>query len=278
MLRIYISHAAGDTKYLATLLEWLKPLEEKYFLRIWYNRPPSRAPSLPLPWNILLFWYSPPQPGAPFRPHPPVELEQGHIYLFLTSHRSLATPHINQVEIPAATTRYHDLGPTLIRIHPVLVTPSHWKTYSRLAHFPTLGPKKSLEESQPKEEGYRELINQLQPLIETLRRNWMERYHQDGLPLDDFNRPAPKALPPPALTPLPGWLGWVLVALLFYSVMNWYATGCSPKMYHGDYKPLLQPEEVQPVEFPRRPPAQAPTPVLLPPERDSLPKQPNGIE
>lgn len=278
MIRIYISHAPGDSKTLATLLEWLKPLEEKYFLRIWYNGPPPRPQTLPLPWNILLFWYSPPQPSAPFRPDPPEALGQSHIYLFLTSHHALAAPHINQVEIPAATARYHDLGPALIRIFPVIVSPSHWKTYSRLAHFATIGPKKSLSESQPKEEGFRELVTQLQPIIENLRRNWMERYHQDGLPLDEFSRPAPKGLPAPALSPLPGWLGWVLVFLLFYSVANWYATGCAPKIYHGDYKPLLAPEEQNPVEFPRKPPAQSPTPVQLPPEKDSLPKQPDGIE
>lgn len=276
MLNLYISHAPGDTAYLAQLLQWLKPLEDRYFLRIWYNRPPPRAQELPLPWNLLLFWYSPPRPPAPFQPDPPPELYEGHIYLFLTSHRSLAAPHIEQVEIPAATSRYHDLGAPLVRIFPVLVAPSHWKTYSRLAHFAPLGPRRSLEETSPKEEGYRELVAQLQPVIETLRRNWMEKHHQDGLPLDEFNRPAPRALPPPAFAALPGWLGWVLMGLLLYSVANWYANGCAPRIYHGDYKPLLPPEE-QLEELPR-PAIQPPKAPELPPERDSLILQPDGIE
>ncbi len=176
MLHIYISHAPGDAKHLGTLLEWLKPLQERYFLRIWYNRPPPRAQQLPLPWNLLLFWYSPPQPSAPFRPDPPVELFEGHIYLFLTSHRSLATPHIDQVEIPAATTRYHEHGPAYIRIFPVLVSLLIEILFPVWRIFPTLGPKRSLEESNPKEEGYREVVNQLQPIIETLRRNWIENF------------------------------------------------------------------------------------------------------
>lgn len=270
MLNIYISHAPGDAKYLATLLEWLKPLEERYFLRIWYNQGQRRGADLPLPWNLLLFWYTPPGSSAPFRPDPPPELEQGHIYLFLTSHHALATPHIDQVEIPAAAARYHEYGPEYVRIFPILVSPSHWKTYSRLAHFTSLGPKRTLEEMTPKEEGYREIVQQLQPIIETLRRNWMEKYQRDGLALQEFSQPAPALPPGQAVAPLPGWMGWALLALLLYSVMNWYASSCSPRMYHGDYKPLLPPEERPPQEFPRDQRVRPPAPVQLPPERDSL--------
>lgn len=276
MLNVYISHASGDTKYLTTLLEWLKPLEERYFLRIWYNRP-TRRQELPLPWNLLLFWYSPPGLSQPFRPDPPPELEEGHIYLFLTSHRSLATPHIDQVEIPAAAARYNEFGPEYVRIFPVLVSPSHWKTFSRLAHFPTLGPKRSIEETVPKEEAYREIAHQLQPVVESLRRNWMEKYQRDGLPLNEFSQPAAELPPGPAITPLPGWLGWALLVLLLYSVTNWYATACSPRIYHGDYKPLLQPEE-RPVEFERDQRVRPPAPVQLPPDRDSMVLYPEGIE
>ncbi len=44
MLRLYISCAPADKPYLDTLLKWLGPLKEKYFLRIWHNPAPCPEP------------------------------------------------------------------------------------------------------------------------------------------------------------------------------------------------------------------------------------------
>lgn len=269
MLHLYISYAPDDAKQLIKLLRWLKPLEEKYFVRVWYNRPPPPPPALPLPWNILLFWYSPPRHKAPYHPDMPEQLEKAHIYLFLTSHKSITVPWITQIEIPQAVDRYTRLGASFIRIFPVVLTPSHWKRHSRLAGFKPIGPSKSLAEIKPEEEGYLQVVDQLRPIVEELRQNWIEETHRLGLPTDDFFRPPQAALPGPEPASLPGWAGWVLLALLLYSVTNWYTTSCAPRMYHK-YKPSILPAQKRTDEYWRLNPVLPPQEVPHVPDKDSI--------
>jgi hypothetical protein len=56
MLRVYISYAPADKPYLDTLLKWLKPLQEKYFLRIWHNPFPAPGALAPYQWDDMLEW------------------------------------------------------------------------------------------------------------------------------------------------------------------------------------------------------------------------------
>ena len=266
MLNVYISFAPNDAAYLVKLLNWLKPLEEQYFLRIWHNRAIPKAPELPVPWNLLFFWYSPPKPNTPYHPSLPQKLEEAHIYLFLVSHNSYMINYIENEEIPKAVDRFQRLGKDYIRLCPIQVAPSMWKQHSRLALFPPFGPKKSLKETQPEEEGYLMIAQSLRPIIEELRRNWMEEYKRLDLPLDGFHKKAPPPPPPPQqFVPLPGWAGWVILFLILFSVGNWFINSCAPRTYRRWMRTPPRYEKA-PVEYPREVPYTAPQPLPLPPQ------------
>jgi len=269
MLHVYISYAPEDKACLDKLVEWLTPMQEDYFLRIWYNHPMPAPPRLPDIWQMLFFWYRPERPGLPYHPHLTYQTREGHIYLFLTSHHSLRVAHINQIEIPTAVDRYTELGQRFIRIFPVMVSPSHWKQHSSLSGFATLGPKKSIAETQPQEDAYLAIVEQLKPAIEELRRNWMEEFKRQGRSLEAFKHPPMLEEGRPVWKSLPRWTGWLILGLILYSVMNWYTDSCSPR-YYKRLRDVLPPVfERPPEEFPRSEPYRSPLPVPLPP-KDSL--------
>lgn len=250
MLRIYISYAPADKPYLDKLLKWLKPLQEQYFLRIWYNTPVPGS-RLPYRWDDMLD-----------------HLEAAHIYLFLTSYHSLSTAYIDQEEIPRAVARYIELGDAFVRIFPVPVSPSHWKKHSRLSGYKVLGGPKSLTEIKPEENGYLEVVEQLRQVVESLRRNWLEESYRTGQPIEDFSRPE---LPPPtapAFKPLPGWTGVLLILVLLYLVTSWYLNGCAPRMYYM-YAPKEMPYQPLPDQYLRNNPLQPPVDVPLRPSDDT---------
>ncbi|MBK6930321.1 MAG: hypothetical protein IPH12_05430 [Saprospirales bacterium] len=252
MLRVYISYAPADKPYLDTLLKWLKPLQEKYFLRIWHNPFPAPGALAPYQWDDMLD-----------------QLEAAHIYLFLTSYHALSAAHIQQEEVPRAVARYIDLGENYVRVYPVLLAPSHWKKHSGLAGFAPLGAKKTLAELKPEENGYLEIVNQLELAVEKLRRNWIEEHHRLGLPVDDFSRPALLPSAPDALKPLPGWAGVVLLFALFYMITSWYFSSCAPRMYYM-YTPESLPYQPLPDRYYRENPVQAPLDVPLRPDTDTV--------
>lgn len=164
MLRIYISYAPADRAYLNTLLKWLQPLKEKYFLRIWHNPVPRPGALLPYQWDAMLD-----------------NLEESHVYLFLTSYHSLSAAYIEQEEIPRAVERHVKFGDDLIRVYPVLLSPSQWKKHSGLASYTPLGPPQTLAGLKPDENGYLALVEQLEEIVIALRRNWMEEHRRLGL-------------------------------------------------------------------------------------------------
>jgi len=233
MLQLYISHAPADRKTLEKLLVWLRPLEEKYFLKIWYDTGYPALPPFPPAWQLLLFWYKPPKPEFPYHPELPAKAADAHIYLFLTSHASLITAYIDQIEVTTAVDRYVHLGEDLVRVFPVLVSPSVWQKHSRLSGFKVLGPPASLAAIVPQEEGYKQLVEQLEPAIVELRQNWIEEYRRAGLSTEGFFRPPEKEIPNTGITPLPGWAGWVILFGIIYVVTAWYTNYCAPRMYHG---------------------------------------------
>jgi hypothetical protein len=264
MINVYISYAPADAPYVRELLRWLKPLEEQYFLRIWYNRPPPSPPQLPAPWQLLFFWYTPPGPRWPYHPDLPGKLEDGHIYLFVISHHTYQVHHIEHLEVPKAVERQQRFGEGYIRLYPVLASPSMWKQHSRLGGFAPLNPGRTIQESPHRERTYLEMMQRLRQDIEALRRNWMEEYKRLDMPLDDFHRPAPPEPPPPEeFVPLPGWAGWLILFFIFFSVGNWFVNTCASRTYR---RWKLDPPalEKQPVEYPREIPYTLPEPVPLP--------------
>lgn len=233
MLQLYISCAPADRKVRDKLLTWLKPLEEKYFLKIWYDTGYPQLPPFPPAWQLLLFWYKPPKPEFPYHPELPAQAKSSHIYLFVTSHSSLITSYIDQVEVTAAVDRYVQMGEELVRVFPVLASPSVWQKHSRLSGFRVLGPAASLAKVTPEEEGYKLILEQLEPVIAELRQNWIEEHRRAGLPTDVFFKPPQKEIANTGITPLPGWAGWVILLGIIYAVTAWYTNYCAPRMYHG---------------------------------------------
>ncbi len=265
MLQLYISHTPADRKTLEKLLVWLRPLEEKYFLKIWYDTGYPSLPPFPPAWQLLLFWYKPPKPEFPYHPELPAKAAGAQIYLFLTSHASLITAYIDQIEVTTAVDRYVHLGEDLVRVFPVLVSPSVWQKHSRLAGFKVLGPPASLASTVPQEEGYKQLIEQLEPAIIQLRQNWIEEYRRAGMPTDGFFRPPEKEIPNTGITPLPGWAGWVILFGIIYVVTAWYTNYCAPRMYHG-FRREIPIREEQPEVYQRERPYRPADTTDLPPQ------------
>lgn len=261
MLRIYISYAPADKPYLDTLLKWLQPLKEKYFLRIWHNPAPRYASDLPYQWDDMLD-----------------NLENAHIYLFLTSYHSLSAAHIGQEEIPRAVERHIKYGDDLVRVYPVLLSPSQWKKHSGLASYKPLGPPKTLAELKPDENGYLALIEQLEEIVDTLRRNWMEEHRRLGLPLDEFSKPVlPSGEGASGLKPIPGWVSVALLFVIFYLITTWYFSGCAPRMYFM-YTPEYMPYQPLPERFLRENPLLEPLDVPFPPPDDTVGRRVRLVE
>ncbi len=258
-VNIYISYTAGDRAYLAKLLQWLYPMRDE--VNLWYFSPPGGPETLAFPWQILLFWYSPPDPRQYYAHTLSSQVESAHIYLFLTSYRSLIDRRVEE-EITAAVNRHVEHGDKFVRVFPVVVSPSHWKNHSRLARFKTLGPKKPLSQIQPEEEGYLELTEQLSKEIKTLQRNLDELKFARLQPGE-----SPQTWPallgevqtfqaPEAMSP-PEWLGWVIIAALVLSV--WYSISPSlPSLPNRRYQNIEH--EHSPPEFPREYPLMPPPP------------------
>lgn len=264
MLRIYLSYAPADKSYLNELLEWLRPLEEKYALRV-YHPQMTPMPNLHhhkyyVPGQELVYpsdWETAAE-----------QLEAAHLYLFLISYHALCIPYIDQEEVSAAVTRYQRLGKEFVRVFPVLLSPSRWKEQSRLAGFDVLGGDKTLVETDPRENGYKRIIEQLILAIEALRRNWAEEQHRLGLPTDESTRSELSAPTRNAYQTIPGWAGAVMVMALLYMTTSWYFSACAPRMYYL-YTPESLPYEPAPEQYWRHNPLYPPEDVPLRVDRDT---------
>ncbi|MFN0013069.1 MAG: toll/interleukin-1 receptor domain-containing protein [Saprospiraceae bacterium] len=248
MLRIYISYAPADSPYLATLLQWLRPLQEKYFLEVWHHPKPLQG-----------------SPELYYREAMLNNLEQAHIYLFLTSNNSLKTAHIAQEELPRAIARHAAHGDKYVRLLPVVLSPTGGKNLPVLAAFKPIGGGKPLSDWKTDDAGYRLIASDLQHVIEELRRNWMEEYHRLDMPLDDFAQYRLPPPPPPTLQPIPGWAGALMLLIIFYMVTSWYLSGCAPRMYHM-YVPKSMPYQSLPEQYFRENPVNPPEEVPKRPE------------
>jgi hypothetical protein len=246
MLHLYISHAPADKRYVAEFMEWIAPLQVRYNLRIWYDHP-EPDPVVPYPWNILFFWYSPRSSKRPYHRKMHEELDQGHIFLFFTSQKSIATPWIENIEIPGAVDRYQQLGSKYVRIYPVLVETSQWKIHSRLAGFSTLGPVgKTVGQVKPREDAWFKLVEDLRKVIVELRQNHLDLHQQKALPMDAFDpAPAPWNDAPERVIPFPNWAGWLIMSGIVYLAITWLVAQIKPT--HKPYWPKKEmPKQEQP--------------------------------
>jgi hypothetical protein len=252
MLNLYISHAPADRKYVEQFMHWVQPMQARYHFRIWFDHP-EPDPIVPYPWNVIFFWYAPRTRKRPYNRNMHQELEQGHIFLFFTSERSIKTSWIEHLEVPRAVERYQALGSRYVRIYPVQVDKSQWKLHSRLAAFKTLGPGAPLSMVKPSEDGWTALMEDLRKVVVELRQNHIDQHKQLALPTESFHQPpAAWVDTPEVVLPLNNWLGWAVVIVLALGVGGWLVN----QLYKPSHKEYWPKKEL--------PKAQTPPPVLTP--------------
>lgn len=256
-INLFISCDKADRKYCETLLNWLYPMRDE--VNLWYENQPDPPPQLPLPWQLLLFWYSPPDRRSEYARKLQKQKERTHIFLFLTSYKSILNTAI-QGDISLAVNRRivtgDDLNPL---VFPVLLSPSHWQQQSGLAGYKPLGPKKTLAETKPVEEGFLQLTEQLSKYIKVLQRRLTEeRFYQSRLVKADAGLQAPSLRSQPYLgdddeatemsettqVELPEWLGWGLIALII--VLTYRGLQPNIALPASHYRSVERP-----VEYPR---------------------------
>ena len=232
-LNLYISYAPDDRKTVEKLRDWLYPMRDE--VNIWYNDPPKAPKPLSLPWELIasvLPFFQPKDYRGDYDAVDRRRKERAHIYLFMTSYKSLNDNRVDN-DITLAVERRIDGDWLSPRIYPVIVAPSLWKERSRLARYPAIGAKKSLAEVKPEEEGFLEITRQLTKVINEMQRDLNEakysraREENSHAPAihtaggaqpylggddDQLVFSAPAQLYPPE------WLGWMLILFLFLSV------------------------------------------------------------
>jgi hypothetical protein len=130
-VNIYISHAPEDKAFADKLERWLRPMRDE--VNLWFDKSATiREPKpMPLPWQILLFWYRASQQQdlkGQYAKTRAAQLDRAHLYLFLTSSNSLGNDGIIK-EIETATyRRIRTEGDLKPQIYPVILTPCRWKS------------------------------------------------------------------------------------------------------------------------------------------------------
>lgn len=272
-VNIFISYVPEDKPQLDKLLRWLYPMRDE--VNLWYSNPPSKPPELSLPWQLLLFWYSPPDFREKYFKTLRLQRDKAHIYLFLTSYRSLSSSTIEE-DVEVAARRRIDgddfIGPF---IFPIILSPSRWKETSRLAGFTPMAKGIPLSAHKPEEEGYLAVTEEISALLKVLQARLGEtKFYQsravtaDAGQISAGNKPLPylgesdESLEIQEITPFepPEWLGWSLLLFLFVSLIgNLMPTRVlGPKRYenaksaddHGwEYlreHPMVQPKDTIP--------------------------------
>lgn len=249
-VNLYLSYTGDDRSVVQKLLIWLYPMRDE--VNIIYANPPRPLESMTLPWRLLLFWYEPPDPRAYYVRYLGQQLEQAHIYVFLTSYKSLADGRIEK-EIETAVSRQIQHSDRYIRIFPLEVSPSHWRKHSRLSRYKTIGPRQPLSQAKPEEEAYLTIIDQLAKEIKTVQRNLDELKYARTRPGEaskawpDLLGEIPPFKAPEAVSP-PEWLGWVILIAIIVSIF--YSLGPElPTAATGRFRNIEK--ESKPPEFPR---------------------------
>ena len=260
-------------------MEWLYPMRDE--VNVWHYEPPGRPEELALSWKLLLPWYRPVDPRIIYAETLKNRRESAHIYLFLTSYKSLSSNQVEEDILLAINRRvdceWDDLAPLVL---PLLVSPSKWKEESRLAQFEPLVGGIPLSQFSQAEEGYLLATEQISALVKVVQVKLNEarfyQYYPEGgantvqpaaknsLPYlgenpEQFNFDPPKPFRPP------DWMGWSLIALIFtLSAGSFRKNTPAVSSLHLKARPANERE----IEYPRRTPMAPPPPnseIVFPP-------------
>jgi hypothetical protein len=235
-LNVYISYSPDDKKTVKELYEFLRPMHDE--VNIWYYDPPPAPKPLSVPWmwiSSVLPIFIPYDYRGDYDKVDWRRKSAAHVYLFLTSYKSLNDRRFDD-DIRLVASRRVEGDYLSPHIYPVILAPSLWKEKSALAGYDVMGPKKkTLVEIKPVEEGYLEIAKQLSKVVKDLQRDLDEaKFAQRRLVAsDNSNLPAKhQAEPyldgnekqfqfkaPPQVNP-PEWLGWMIWFFLFVSVLR----------------------------------------------------------
>lgn len=274
-VNIFISHTPEDWQQLNKLLRWLYPMRDE--VNIWYNKPPPPPPELSIPWQLLLFWYIPPDNRQKYQKIIKARREKAHIYLFLTSYKSLSDRNVEQDIEVAATRRIagdDHIGPF---VFPIILSPSRWKEESRLAGFAPMAGGTPLTAYKVEEDGYLAITEELAALLKVLQNRLGEaKFYNSRLePSGNVQLKAGSSVGQPYLgesdeelafqeiEPFqpPEWLGWAIILFLVISVLS---TMTPKRLTIGRYD-NIEDAEKKPLEYRRE------RPMMPPPDSIGFP-------
>jgi hypothetical protein len=264
-VNVFIVHAPEDKAKADRLMEWLHPIQDE--VNLWHYSPPARPGPLPLSWRILMPWYHQVDPVALYREPLKRRRENAHIYVFLTSSISINHPRF-QEDLSLALARRADcereeLGPLIL---PLLWNKSDWEKRSRLGAFEPLLRGKPITSFSSEDEGFKQATAELAALIKLVQSRLSEaKYYRIQIKNNPFDiSPASGyALPylgehpeqfdfhPPTPFRPADWLGWCLIALIFFvSVGSFRKTNAAVSSLHLKAKP----DYIKGAEYPRENP------------------------
>lgn len=278
-VNIFISHAPEDKPAADKLQEWLYPMHDE--VNVWHYAPPRAPESLPLSWRILLPWYMPVDPRKLYAETQKNRRDNAHIYLFLTSDKSLKSKQVEE-DLSLAISRridcaWEDLAPLVV---PLVLNNCDWKKGSRLGRFEPLAKGNPLSKFPKSDDGYLLLTEQISALVQVMQvrlneaRFYQEHQVNNGAGIQPT---APNSLPylgeqpsqfvfdPPKPFRPADWMGWCIIALILT------ITAGSFRKNHPAVSSLhlkARPESERGPEYPRKIPVMGPsksTEIVLPP-------------
>ncbi len=287
-VNIFISHSPADKPVADKLLEWLYPMRDE--VNVWHYDPPQKPEKLTPSWEIIsyfswepfyfmmknFFGWKPFDPLGYYKEKINIRRENAHIYIFLTSYKSLKDRQVEQ-DLKLAVGRrvecvWGDLAPLIL---PVLVSPSLWKEESPLARFKPLAEGMPLSSFPVPEDGYLLVTEQIAAFVKKIQVRLNEVKFYQNHPTNENNLElAPKhSFPylggnpnqfvynPPATFRPPDWMGWSLIALIFtISAGSFRKNHPAVSSLHLKARPA---KEVQP-EYPRA------MPLMPPPAKEEI--------
>ncbi len=282
-VNIFISHAPGDKPAADRLLEWLYPMRDE--VNLWHYDPPKKPEALPPSWSILsaIFW----EPIhlimkrtvgwkqfdllESYAEKTNLRRENAHIYIFLTSYKSLADKQVESDIVLSSTRRiecsWGDLAPLVL---PILLTPSRWQVASRLARFKPLVEGVELSKFPQQEEGYLLATEQIVAQTKVLQAKLNEARYFKYYPELDNKSIVPESKychpylgedpeqfefnPPKPFRPS-DWSGWAVIVLIIMLTVGSFEKN-SQLIYslHLNARPA---KEYQ-IEYPRKIPIMPP--------------------
>lgn len=292
-VNIFISHAPADKASADRLLEWMYPMRDE--VNLWHYDPPKKPAELPPSWQILSIFFWEPinfimKTFFGWKPFDLLELynektklrrENAHIYIFLTSYKSLADKQVESDIVLSSTRRiecsWGDLAPLVM---PILLTPSRWKDTSRLAQFKPLVNGIELSRFPQPEEGYllatEQIVAQAKSLQAKLNEARYFKYYPEldaksivpasrychpylGEDPDQFEFNPPKPFRPS------DWSGWaVIILIIMLSVGSFEKNSQAIYSLHLHARPAKEYQTEYPRKMPLAPPP-ANAEIVFPP-------------